>query len=347
MRLQDPQTGRRLTIDDVAQAAGVSRSTVSLVLRNSALVAEPTNVKVRETIERLGYVYNRKAAIRARLSYLIGIVIPDLTNPFFSELTAGIDTVLNEAGWVSLLGNSWDSAATQDRILQRMQEHNVDAVIVCPAVESLPTLAETFSLSGLPMLQVLRHVGNDADDYLGIDYEHGMALAVEHLWSLGHRDIVFLGDAKHHSAAEERRRGYEKSMRERGLTPRYTACPLTRSGAAEAADRLFGGADAPTALVCFNDVVAIGAMTGLERLGLRIGTDVSVVGFDNLSEASLVNPPLTTVDSNARQLGIEAARQALDRITGRETPERTSQMPTRLITRDSTGPGPFQDAAAP
>jgi LacI family transcriptional regulator len=318
----------------------VSRSTVSLVLRNSALVAEPTNLKVRETIDRLGYVYNRTAAIRSRLSHLIGIIIPDLTNPFFSELTAGIDTVLNEAGWVSLLGNSWESVSTQNRILQRMQEHNVDAVIVCPAVDSSPTLSAGFSKAGLPLLQVLRRVGDD-DDYLGIDYEHGMALAVDHLCELGHREIVFLGDEKHHSAAFERRVGYEKSIRAHGLSPRYEACALTRPGAAEAVAGLFGRPAAPTALVCFNDVVAIGAIAGLERLGFQVGRDVSVVGFDNVSEASFVNPRLTTIDSSARSLGMEAARRALDRISGRHASGR-SQMSTRLIKRDTTGPAPSQ-----
>ena len=151
------QFERRLTIDDVAKAAGVSRSTVSLVLRNSELVAEKTNVVVREAAERLGYVYNRGAALRAKQSYLVGIIIPDLTNPFFSELTAGVDQVLNDYGWISLLGNSWESGTNQEKILRRMQEHNVDAVIMCPVTSTDEEIAEHITRSGLPLLQVLPH----------------------------------------------------------------------------------------------------------------------------------------------------------------------------------------------
>jgi LacI family transcriptional regulator len=326
-----------LTIDDVAEAAGVSRSTVSLVLRNSSLVAASTGEKVRETINRLGYVYNRKAAIRARFSYLIGIVIPDLANPFFSELTAGIDEVLNEAGWVSLVGNSWESVSKQTLILQRMQEHKVDAVVVCPAVDSPGGLTLSMAKAGLRTLQVLRRVDGE-DNYLGIDYAHGVSLAVEHLWELGHRDIVFLGGERHHSAAIERHTGYEASMRAHKLRPRYVQCPLTRQAAADAIGKLFGDDKPPTALVCFNDVVAMGAISGLERVGLHAGRDVSVVGFDNVAEASFINPRLTTVDSNARGLGATAAQLILESIRSGEPVTGAVAMQTTLAVRESSGP---------
>jgi LacI family transcriptional regulator len=327
-----------LTIDDVAQAAGVSRSTVSLVLRNSTLVATPTSEKVRETIARLGYVYNRKAAIRARLSHLIGIIIPDLSNPFFSELTAGIDAVLNEAGWVSVLGSSREAVERQSLIIQRMQEHQVDALIVCPAVGS-PSFAGVAQPS-LPLLQVLRHTDTASDHYLGIDYAQGMALAVEHLAALGHSSIVFLGEGPHHSAAIERRAGFEDALRRRGLEPRYKPCGLTRSDAADAAAALMADAEPPTALICFNDVVAMGAMAGLDAIGKRVGADISVVGFDNVAEASFVRPPLTTIDSNARELGAQAARLVLAAVDKRSEPAAGSVMPTRLVVRRSTGPAP-------
>jgi LacI family transcriptional regulator len=328
-----------LTIDDVARVAGVSRSTVSLVLRNSSLVAEATNRKVREAIDRLGYVYNRKAAIRARLSHLIGIVIPDLGNPFFSEMTAGIDEVLNESGWVSLVGSSWDSAAKQGLIVQRMQEHKVDALIICPAADSPPGLVRGVAGNGLPVLEVLRRLDPAMEHYLGIDYEQGVGLAVDHLAGLGHTAIVFLGGELQHSAAAERRSGFECAMLRHRLTPHYKPCPLTRAGAALAVGELFAAAR-PTALVCFNDVVAMGAMAGLDRLGLKVGRDVSVVGFDNVAESAFVRPPLSTIDSSARQLGMEAARRMLDSI-GKNAPEPAgAKMPTRLIVRQSTGPAP-------
>lgn len=337
--MHEQETERRLTIDDVAKAAGVSRSTVSLVLRNSALVADQTNVLVRETAARLGYVYNRKAAIRARYSYLIGIVIPDLTNPFFSELTAGVDQVLNDAGWISLLGNSWESVTNQQRILLRMQEQDVDALIVCPAVGSTSSTTEQFARSGLRVLQVLRRT-DDQSNYLGIDYSHGIALAVNHLVELGHSAITFLGGELSYSAATERFEGYEASMRAHGLTPRHVPCPLRRSAAAEAVEEMFRARQPPTALVCFNDIVAIGSMAGLERIGREVGKDVSVVGFDNISEAEFVRPRLTTVDTHARQLGEEAATLVLASLKSGLPLKGRTITGTSLVVRGTTGKAP-------
>lgn len=337
--MDEHEAERRLTIDDVAKAAGVSRSTVSLVLRNSELVAEQTNIVVREAAARLGYVYNRKAAIRARFSYLIGIVIPDLTNPFFSELTAGVDRVLNEAGWTSLLGNSWESVTNQERILQRMHEQNVDAVIVCPAVGSSVSWTERLVRSGLRVLEVLRHTDGESN-YLGIDYSHGVTLAVNHLLELGHSAIAFLGGERSYSAAKERYDGYESSMRAHGLVPRYLSCPLTRSAAAETVVEAYRTEPRPTALICFNDVVAIGAMAGLERIGLEVGKDVSVVGFDNVAEAEFVRPQLTTVDTHASRLGEEAAALVLASIKSGRPIKRRTITSTSLVVRGTTGRAP-------
>lgn len=333
------ETERRLTIDDVAKVAGVSRSTVSLVLRNSGLVSERTNIAVREAAERLGYVYNRTAAIRARHSYLVGIIIPDLTNPFYSELTAGVDQILNDSGWISLLGNSWESPASQEKILRRMHEQNVDAVIVCPVTAADHTAAENLTRSGLRVLQVLRRTEADTS-YLGIDYSHGVALAVDHLFELGHTDIVLLGGDRAYSAATERYEGYMSSMRSHGLEPKHVPCALRRSAAADRVRELFDKQNRPTALICFNDVVAIGAMATLERMGLKVGRDVSVVGFDNVADAEFVQPPLTTVDTHARQLGERAAMLVLDSIQNGSSIAPTTIMETSLVIRDSTGRAP-------
>ncbi|PZU20828.1 MAG: LacI family transcriptional regulator [Shinella sp.] len=329
-------TERRMTIDDVAKVAGVSRSTVSLVLRNSDLVAERTSIIVREAADRIGYVYNRTAAIRARLSNLVGIIIPDLTNPFFAELTAGVDQVLNEAGWISLLGNSWESGASQEKILRRMHEHNVDAVIVCPTNDSDNAATENLARSGLRILQVLRRMDGDTS-YLGIDYADGVSLAVGHLYELGHKEIVLLGGERIHSAATERFKGYQTSMLERALEPRHVPCALRRAGAVEAVTELYRIGKLPTAFVCFNDVVAMGAMAGLERLGLKVGHDVSVVGFDNVADSKFSMPPLTTVDTHARQLGEKAAKLVLDSIRKGQAISHTTVIRTSLVVRGSTG----------
>jgi LacI family transcriptional regulator len=212
--------------------------------------------------------------------------------------------------------------------------------LICPAIDSNQALATLIEASSFPMLQVLRHLDPATGAYLGIDYAQGVGLAVDHLCDLGHRDIVFLGEALHHSAAAERRIGFEAGMRRHGLEPRYQPCPLTRSGGAAAVEALCAAPNPPTALVCFNDVVAFGAMTSLAALGKRVGADVSVVGFDNVPEAAFVRPGLTTVDSSARLLGVEAARLILDSLrAGTPLGDRSpTRMPTRLVLRKTTGP---------
>lgn len=305
-----------VTLQDIAAHAGVSRSTVSLVLRASPLVAERTRHKVQRSIKALGYVYNRgAAAMRGSRTSTLGVVVYDIANPFFGAMVAGIDAALSREGYVSFLANSEDSPARQQRFLERMREHAVDAILLCPAEGTAPELIDTLAEWGMPCVQVLRHIGEPPFDYAGTDFRLGVCQAVDHLVALGHKRIAFLGGHLEHSATRERWQGYREALTRHGLDyQRLMRATVTRRDGFDLIQQLMAESPAPSAVVCHNDMVAFGAMLGLKRLGLTPGVDCAVVGTDDVEEAELVDPALTSVATHPYAIGEEAARLALRRI---------------------------------
>lgn len=332
---------RRVTLLDVAREAGVSRATASLVLRKSPLVGNETRRRVEAAIEALGYVYNLGAArMRAAQSRTVGVIIPNLTNPFFAEMLAGIDSVLDDNGLVVLLANSRDSEARQVTMVRRLREHGVDGIIVCPATGTTRKLLTDAEEWGLPIVQALRHVSETAGDYAGTDYAGGMVQAVDYLVGLGHRRIVFVTGSLQHSAHAERLAGFRAGLRKHGLPEEdgIVSIPLTHGHAMALARRLVSGQNAPTAAICFNDIVGFGLSSGLFDLGLEVGRDFSVIGFDNLAEAEIMRPGLTSVATHPQAIGEAAAHLLRDRLADPRRAARRIVNLTELIERQSCGP---------
>lgn len=327
----------RATLKDLADRAGVSRSTVSLVLRDSPLVARATRARVQAAIAAVGYIYDRGAAgLRTGVSQTVGLVVSEITNPFYAELTAGIDTVLDRAGWIAFLANTGDSPARQERFIQRMREQKADGIILCPAEGTAPELLLRLAACGMPSVQILRRVGTLAADYVGPDYRLGMALAVEHLCAAGHTRIGYIGGIRQISAVRERLAGLRDSLARHGLTALpLTVCGSSRAQAAALVAGLLRRADAPTALICYNDVIALGVLAGLQRLGVRPGADVAVIGFDNISECATSVPALSTVATGPGEIGAVAADLLLRRIADPASPPEQILMPPRLVVRET------------
>jgi LacI family transcriptional regulator len=328
---------RKLTLKDIARQAKVSPSTVSLVLRESPLVAEATRNKIRATMEELGYVYNRGAAnLRSQRSKTIGLVVCEITNPFYAEMVAGIDTVMDRNGWIAFLANSSESPERQERFIQRIREQNADGIILTAAEGTEPDIVSRLRAWRIPFVQALRRIGDDGGDYVGPDYRMGVSLAVEHLTGLGHKRIAFIGAARRTSALRERLTGFRNAMKRHHLSAdTVIACPATREQGAKAIREALAMPDPPTAAVCYNDIVAFGVILGLLEAGRQPGADFNLVGFDNIAEAALSRPALTTIAVEPRQIGQEVAELILRRIadpTGR--PEQVI-LPPRLIIRDT------------
>jgi len=319
--------------------AGVSKSTVSLVIRGSSLVAETTRAQVLQAMRDIGYVYNRGAAtLRSPRTNVVALVVPQIDNPFFGEVTAGADDALDRAGFVSFLANTAETPARQDRFLERMREHNVDGVIICPARGTSPELIRRLRAWGVPCVQAMRHVLAKESDFVAPDFRLAMELAIDHLAALGHRRVAFIGGAFPVSVTKERYAGFRLALRRHGLDEGLIfPCPSNFGGGKTTVPRVLDQASPPTAAVCFNDIVAMGVTAGLATMGRQAGGDFAVMGFDDIAEAALWSPPLTTIAIAPRRIGEEAAHLLIRRIAdpaGR--PERVIFAP-RLVVRESCG----------
>ncbi|MEW9624422.1 LacI family DNA-binding transcriptional regulator [Rhodanobacter geophilus] len=344
-----PHANRKITLADIAAGCDVSRATVSLVLRGSPLVNKLTRARVEEELRRQGYVYNRAAAnLRRRTSSSIALVLNDLANPFFAEFATGVDEALGGAGYVTLLGSTGESSAREQAVLASLLEHDPAGIILSPAEGS--AAARVLATVGMhtPLLLFNRELDGAASpdapwDRLMLDNQRGARLATEHLIALGQKRIAFFGGHQGSSSCQQRHAGYVEAMQAAGLPiePHWRIeCAPNRVDAAAQCGALFFDAPAPTAAVCYNDAVALGLMLGLYQRGVQPGRDFAVTGFDDIAEAALSAPPLTTLASKPRARGRQAAELLLQRLRDPQaTPERTVA-PVQLVIRASSCPPP-------
>jgi LacI family transcriptional regulator len=333
----------RVTVIDIAKAAGVSKSTVSLVLQASPLVNEITRGKVNAVMRELGYVYNRGAAnlrqANAR-SKIIGIVVNDLTNSFFAELAVGVDTVVQSAGFVQFLSNTSESIDRQREVIASMREHGVSGLIVSPARGTEAIDMKPLVAAGIPVVLVVRSVPGAKVSSLVSDNHAGTSAAVEHLTSLGHRRIAFVGGFPDTAVFDERLSGYREAMsqtKEGFKEELVISSAPSRAGGVEAIGQGMAMAEQPTAAVCFNDAVAFGVCDGLRARRIEPGRDFAVVGFDNVIEAKTAVPALTTISVDPQGIGQRAAQMLLKQINAGKPEAEQAVGAVRLIVRESCG----------
>ncbi|KAA2212014.1 LacI family DNA-binding transcriptional regulator [Teichococcus oryzae] len=332
---------RRATLSDVAAQAGVSRATVSLVLRDSPLVAEPTRARVRAAAERVGYLYNRGAAtMRGTRTKTVGLVVTEIDNPFFAEMAAGVEAALDQAGYIAFLAATRDAPDRQDRALRRLREHRVDGIILCPALGTQVAEIATLAAHGVPCVQAMRRVPGSGGDFTAPANRAGMQALALHLIAAGRRRFAFAGAGVMHSGVRERLAGLRDALRRHRLPPpTLLRTPGTRAGGAATARLLAALPERPDALVCSNDVMAFGAIAALEQAGWRVGSEVAVTGVGDVPEAATYRPALTTLRTGPRQIGEAAVRLLLRRIADPGAPAERLVMPAELVVRASCGGG--------
>ncbi len=331
---------RKVTMIDIAHEAGVSKSTVSLVLQNSELVKEETRDRVLAAMDRLGYVYNRGAAnLRRKTSEVLGMVINDLTNPFFAEIAVGIEQALQTAGFIPLLANTGEDPRRQAQVMQAMREHGAAGFLFSPAIGTDEAFARDIMSWRLPIVTVMRRIPGVAFRSVAPDNVGGARLATEHLIGLGHQRIAFLGGRPGMVVMEDRCQGYRMALATAGL-PADPGLIVeerpNRDGGLAGVGAVLSMPDPPTAVLCFNDAVAFGALHGLWERGLQAGRDLAVVGFDDIANAAHTTPPLTTVAVSCRTLGERAAHLLLSELRGEPTEDHIGEV--RLVVRASSGP---------
>ena len=330
----------RATIVDVARRAGVSKSTVSLVLGGSALVAEPTRLRVSEAMVDLGYIYHRGAAtLRGAESGLLGMVINDLSNPFYVELAIGIEQASQGGAFVPFLANTAESPVRQQQVIRSMREHGAAGLVLAPAIGS--SLAELKTLiDGMPVVQVMRRLPGLKASFVGPENKDGARKATAHLIALGHRRISFVGGIPAMTVREERLAGYAQALEEAGMPfdPSLVIETMTNySGGGAAVQQLLNLHWPASAALCYNDVVAIGLIRSLMQAGIAVGRDFAVIGFDDIEEARHMLPALTTVAVNPRDLGSRAAQLLMRQLARKTFETETIVCTTTLVVRASCG----------
>jgi LacI family transcriptional regulator len=335
---------KRTTLRQIAAEAGVSTGTVSMVLNRSALVADATREKVQRVIQDLGYIYDRGAAqLRSRRTNIVGLSVCNLANPYFAEVAIGIEKVMGDLGRVLVLGNCEESVPKQTKFLETLREYNMDGLLLMPASDTTKSDVEDMLKWPIPLVMVSRYVNGIATDFVGSDNEGGIKLATKHLIDLGHRRIAYIGSNRRTTTGRERLLGYRRAMRGTGIPLRedlIVECGDSRVEGFNAAKKVLELKDPPTGIVCFNDVLAFGAMLALRDLGLVPGRDCSVVGHDDVMEAELWNPQLTTVTVDVDEMGRQAGRLLRDRIDGLSGPPQRYVLPPRLVVRSTCSPPP-------
>jgi DNA-binding LacI/PurR family transcriptional regulator len=324
------------TLEDVAQIAGVSRALVSLVMRESPRVSDESRRRVTDAASKLGYRPNLLARnLAARKTMTIGVLLNDLHNPWFAEVTDGIQAAAERHGYQLILASARRSPRLESRALDTFLASRVDGIIVAGCRLS-PTRLEAVGAE-VALVSVGRAFAKSDIGTVTTDDAHGARLAVEHLHDLGHRRIAHIDGGKGAGAAP-RRTGYLRTMRTLGLADKaqVIAGDFTEEAGAHGVERLLRGQVLPTAIFTANDLSAVGAIDAIEREGLVVPDDVAVVGFDNTSLAALNHISLTTIDQPRREMGAAAATMLIDAIN--ERGELTDVlMSPNLIMRRTTG----------
>lgn len=338
----------RPTIIDVARAAGVSKATVSLVLNSSPVITARTRDAVLRAMADLGYVYNRAAAnLRSAQVGLVGLVINDLRNPFFTEFATAVQMALSAAGYATVLANTDEDPALQARTITAMIEHGVSGFIISPAYGDEAGTFGPLERAGIPALQVLRKVSPRTDlfPFAAPDYAEGGRLATGHLLACGARRVAFIGGVDGRAVTAERLSGYLEAIAAAGLAPTVIPGRPTRAFGRECA-RLFhpdatSGAAAspdapPDAALCFNDLVALGLVSGLAGLGVAVGRDVRVVGFDDIEDCADSHPPLSSVHCGIDAFGRQMAATLTAWLNHGQRPPPETRTPVTLSLRASS-----------
>ena len=330
---------KRPTINDVAEHAGVSKSTVSLVLQKSPLVKKKTLDKIEASIKALNYVYNRAAArLRGSGTDLIGLVINDLRNPFFTEFAISAQMTFAKHGYVTVIANTDENPQTQQQVIASMMEHNVSAFLISPCYGDNGALFDNVLRSSTALLQVLRCADKRPDllPFLSMDYATGGRLATEHLLERGVRNIAFVGGIEDRPITQERMSGYRQIMLEQGLTPTAFYGRATRQLGRKTARTIAAHHPEIEAVVCFNDLVALGMLVGFSSTQRKVGEDILLVGFDNIEECEEVYPQLSSIHCDVTSFGRKSAEMIVDWLATGEKPTTSEREPVTLIARQSS-----------
>lgn len=329
--------GRSRTVKEIAAAANVSVATVSRALQRPEIVSETTRQHIHEVVKRLGYTPNALARnLRTARTRLIVALLPDIANPFFSEVIRGIEQVAHESGYSVLLGETQSSLVREQAYADMVAARQADGIITMShRVPAIPIQGR------LPVVNACEYVKDAQISSVYVDNVAAAGAAVDYLVMLGHRDIAFIAGPPASPICVDREQGYRLAL-QRAELPARAELTVTGDFSIEAGERgielLLSRGKTFTAVFCSNDEMAIGAMRALSTHGLRVPEDVSVVGFDDIRFARYMSPPLTTVAQPKNALGREAMSMMIELLNDAQVPPRKRVLSAELVVRGSTAP---------
>jgi DNA-binding LacI/PurR family transcriptional regulator len=330
---------RRITLSQLAAQLDVSTATVSLALRDNPAVSADTRKRVQALAQEMGYIYNRQAAsLRTARTDIVGVVVHDVLNPYFAEVFRAVEAELEAHGITILICNHRDEIRRQKTFVDVLQQQNADGLVICPSEGTTREDIEAIVRSGTPVTIICRDVDGTSVPTVRGDDVQGMYEITRHLLGKGHRKLAILGGRRHTSSGRDRHAGFMAAMAEAGLEPVADVPELmTLAGGREAIEHILGQGIRPDAVVCFNDPIAFGVMSGLSRAGLRPGIDVAVTGYDDVEGSESWSPSLTTVQNGSDAIGKQAARAIMALIAGLEPPFERLLIPPQIAIRESSG----------
>ncbi len=328
----------RVSIKDIAKAAGVSHSTVSRALSNNPLVAEATRSRIQKIAHDFGYTPNAIArGLVTQRTRTVGVIVTTLTDPFAGEIFRGIEEVAGDNDYRLFLGTSHADPVREVNLVKGLREWRVDGVIVASSRVGalyMPLLKEI----GVPIVLINNQQEGPFVQSVGVDNIESAAVATRFLIQQGHRVIAYIEGPPEHSSSDDRLSGYQRALAQAQIPfdPTLVISGNGRFVSGEQVAQLLARSPVPTAIFCYNDLTAIGALRALKSRGLRVPQDISLVGFDDVEFASYVDPPLTTICQPKDEMGRLAMQMLIDLLQGKAVTN--ILVPGELILRESTSP---------
>jgi DNA-binding LacI/PurR family transcriptional regulator len=308
-----------VTIKDIAKKAGVSHATVSRALNNHPAIPEKTAAVIRNLALEMGYLPSAVArGLKTNRSHVLGVIVSRIDNPYFGEIVQGIEDTLQNTGYSIFIASSHLDYVHEKTIIQAFGEHRVDGVIV-GSVSFNRDHTELLRQYGIPIVVINNQSPSDYRFSIAHDDVFGSKQIMRHLIELGHHRIAYLGNINALRINQDRIRGYEEELEKAGISPDEEIILDLQGGemenGMEGMTELLGRKNRPTAVFCFNDLIAIGALTTLQKCRIKVPDEISIAGFDNIPYSAFTYPSLTTFDQPKRLIGAEAARMLLALIT--------------------------------
>ena len=335
---------KKATIIDVARLAGVSIATVSRALHNPEIVSKKTRDRVTEAIKSVEYTQNEAARIlRLNRSKTIVALVPNIGNPFFSEILLGIESVASENGYSVLIGNTGNDEKKELTYLSFLKSNRADGIILLTGRDPFSVIPKNngaLKSASIPTVVACERIAGFSAPQVFVDNHNAAATATRHLVSLGHRHIAHITGPKGNILTADRLAGYREALAGLGMDERYIIQgDFTVKSGIDAFSRLFALEDRPTAVFCANDEMAMGLISALVGHGFSVPRDISVVGFDNIQFSHCMNPPLTTIHQPRYDIGRVAMEKLIKEMSDEINPDpHKTILTTRLIIRKSTAP---------